>query len=79
MNANQDNTAAQQQVAVAEQFARDHVQTLCQEIIVWDETGVLAPGKMRELESLCSYAALSALRVARELANMAAIRRVAQG
>lgn len=79
MNENQDNTAAQQQVAVAEQFAREHVEALCKEIIAWDETGVLAPGKMRELESLCSYAALSALRVARELANMAAIRRVAQG
>lgn len=63
----------------SEKFARDHIVVLCQEMLEWDETGILKDGKSRELEQLCSYAGGSnALRVARLLVGTIAMETVAK-
>ena len=63
----------------ADEFAKEHVVVLCEELLEWDKTSILRSGRVRELSNhLRPLAGTDALIVAESYAKRAAFEFVVQ-
>jgi len=62
--------------AYAEKFAKDHLVECVTELLKWQDTGVLADGKVRELQALCHWSGQASLRVAQTFVERAAYEKI---